>query len=173
MNDFGKHEFDLSTHTEGFKAIPGFAKVLTQSNKAILVTSVGFERARLGQLLSLDDGAYIHTVIPIFGTPPYKASWDKHSYFQNVEVLSDKGGRPQFVAANSPLDMLDMLEYIKESCNEDAEITIAPLGTKPLSIASAVFLINNPCITLKYDHPKRKGSRSSGLGMIHMYELVK
>jgi len=173
MNDFGKHEFDLSTHTEGFKAIPGFAKALTQSAKAILISSMGFERSRLGQLLSLDDGAYIHAVIPIFGTPSYQTGWDKHSFFQNVEVLNDKGEKPQFVAANSPIDMLEMLEYIKGSCNENDEVTIAPLGTKPLSIASAVFLINNPEVTLKYDHPKRKGSRSTGLGKIHLYEIIK
>lgn len=173
MNDFGKHEFDLSTHTEGFKAIPGFAKVLSQSKKAILISSMGFERSRLGQLLSLDDGAYISAVIPIFGTPPYQTGWDKHSFFQNIDVLNGKGEKPQFVAANSPIDMLEMLEYIKESCAEDEEITIAPLGTKPLSIASAVFLINNPEVTLKYDHPKRKGSRSTGLGKIHLYELSK
>jgi len=173
MNDFGKHEFDLSTHTEGFKAIPGFAKALTQSNKAILISSMGFERSRLGQLMSLDDGAYIHSVIPIFGTPPYQTGWDKHSFFQNVEVLNDKGQKPQFVSANSPIDMLEMLEYIKDSCDDDDEITIAPLGTKPLSIASAIFLINNSKVTLKYDHPRRKGSRSAGLGKIHLYEITK
>lgn len=172
MNDFGKHEFDLSSHTEGFKAIPGFAKALPQSKKAILISSMGFERSRLGQLLSLDDGAYIQTVIPIFGTPPYQAGWDKHSFFQNVEVLNNKGESPQFVAANSPIDMLEMLEYIKGSCDQE-EITIAPLGTKPLSIASAVFLINNPKVTLKYDHPRRKGSRSAGLGKIHLYKISK
>lgn len=173
MNDFGKHEFDLSAHTEGFKAIPGFAKALTQSKKAILISSMGFERSRLGQLLAQDDGAYIHSVIPIFGTPPYQTGWDKHSFFQNVEVLNDKGEKPQFVAANSPIDMLDRLEYIKGSCDEDDEITVAPLGTKPFSIATAIFLINNPDITLKYDHPKRKGSRSTGLGNIHLYKISK
>jgi hypothetical protein len=172
MNDFGKHEFDLSTHSEGFKAIPGFAKALTQSQKAILISSMGFERSRLGQLLSLDDGAYIHSVLPIYGTPGFQAGWDKHSFFQNVETLSDKGIKPQFVSANSPLDMLYMLQFIKDSY-VDEEITLAPLGTKPLSIASAVFLINNPEVTLKYDHPKRKGRRSTGLGKIHLYAIDK
>lgn len=172
MNDFGKHEFDLSTHSEGFKAIPGFAKALTQSQKAILISSMGFERSRLGQLLSLDDGAYIHSVLPIYGTPGFQAGWDKHSFFQNVETLSDKGIKPQFVSANSPLDMLYMLQFIKDSF-VDEEITLAPLGTKPLSIASAVFLINNPTVTLKYDHPKRKGRRSTGLGKIHLYVIDK
>lgn len=172
MNDFGKHEFDLSTHSGGFKAIPGFAKALTQSKKAVLIASVGFERSRIGQLLSLDDGAYIESVIPIYGTPGFQAGWDKHSFFQNVEVLSDKGLKPQFVSANSPIDMLFMLEYIVDSFG-DEEITIAPLGTKPLSIASAIFLINNPNVTLKYDHPKKKSSRSKGLGKIHIYSVIK
>ena len=30
MNDLGKHEFDLSSHSGGFKAIPGFAQVISQ-----------------------------------------------------------------------------------------------------------------------------------------------
>lgn len=170
MNDFGKHDFDLSTHSKGFKGIPGFAKALTQSKKAILIASMGFERSRLGQLISSDDGAYIHSVIPIYGTPGYQAGWDKHSFFQNVETLSARGEKPQFVSANSPFDMLHMLQYISDSYQGE-EITLAPLGTKPLSIASAIFLINNPNVTLKYDHPLRKGSRSAGLGDIHQYSL--
>ena len=170
MSDFGRHEFDLSTHSGGFKAIPGFAKVLSQAKKAVLISSMGFERSRLGQLLNLDDGAYISSIIPIYGTPGFKAGWDKHSYFQNVEILNDKGIKPQFVSANSPFDMLKILDYIKESYQDD-EITIAPLGTKPLSLASAIFLINNPGVTLKYDHPTRKSNRSSGLGKIHIYTI--
>jgi hypothetical protein len=172
MNDFGKHEFDLSTHSGGFKAIPGFAKALTQTKKAILIASMGFERSRLGQLLSLDDGAYIQSVIPIYGTPGFKAGWDKHSFFQNVETLKDKGQKPRFVSANSPIDMLAMLNYIATSYT-DEEITLAPLGTKPLSIASAIFLINNPNITLKYDHPQKKGKRSDGIGEVHLYTITR
>ncbi|GAB1038961.1 hypothetical protein [Shewanella algae] len=171
MNDFGKHEFDLSTHSGGYKAIPGFAKVLTQSKKAILIASVGYERSRLGQLLTLDDGAYIQSVVPIYGTPGFKAGWDKHSFFQNIETLNDIGEKPQFVSANSPIDMLNMLRFISDSYS-DQEITLAPLGTKPLSIASAIFLMNNPNTTLKYDHPNRKGSRSTGIGQIHQYTVV-
>lgn len=173
MNDFGRHEFDLSTHSAGFKAVPGFTKAISANEKATLIAALGFERSRLGQLMELDEGAYIESIIPIFGTPGFQVGWDKHSFFQSVDTLKDKGLKPQFVSANSPLDMLNTLNYIKDSL-DDKQLMVAPFGPKPLSIGIALFLINNsPDVILKYDHPIKKGDRSNGVGKVHIYSLTK
>lgn len=173
MNDFGRHEFDLSTHSAGFKAVPGFTKAISANKKATLIAVLGFERSRLGQLMQLDEGAYIRTILPIFGTPGFQVGWDKHSFFQSVDTLKDCGGSPHFVSANSPLDMLNTLNYIKDSL-EGEQLMVAPFGPKPLSIGIALFLVNNsPEIILKYDHPIRKGGRSIGVGKVHTYSLTK
>ena len=173
MSDFGRHEFDLSSHSAGFKAVPGFTKAISVNEKAILIAVLGFERARLGQLMELDEGAYIESILPIFGMPGFQVGWDKHSFFQSVDTLKEKGRKPQFVSANSPLDMVNILNYIKDSL-EGKQLMVAPFGPKPLSIGIALFLINNsPDVILKYDHPKIKPNRSNGVGNIHTYSLSK
>ncbi len=173
MNDFGCHEFDLSTHSAGFKGVPSFTKAISTKEKAILIAIMGFERARLGQLMELDEGAYIEKIQPIFGTPSYQVGWDKHSFFQNVNTLKEKGVKPMFVSANSPLDTLESLTYIGESL-QGKQLMVAPFGTKPSSIGAAIFLINNSQdVILKYDHPVAKRNRSEGIGNIHCYTLSK
>lgn len=172
MSDFGHHEFDLTSHSGGFKAIPGFSKAISSGTKATLIALLGFERSRLGQLIQLDEGAYIGQVLPIFGTPSYKVGWDKHCFFQNIETMKNCCGSPNFVSSYSPYDLIQTLEYIKESFPED-ELMIAPFGTKPLSLGAAVFLSNNPDITLKYDHPIKKQGSSNGVDRIHLYGLAK
>lgn len=172
VSDFGKHEFDLSSHSGGFKAVLGFSKLSSSFEKSMLVAVLGFERARLGQLLELDEGAYIGKILPIFGTPGFKVGWDKHSFFQSVDTLKDKSMRPEFVSAFSPIDILERLEYIRKSCTGD--IMVAPFGPKPLSLGVGVFLVNNiESVSLKYDHPKKKSGRSEGVGNIHRYLIKK
>lgn len=171
MNDLGKHEFDLSSHSGGFKAIPGFAQAISSEEKAPLITILGFERSRLGHLMQEDEGAYISSILPIFGTPGYKVGWDKHSFIQNIDTLKDICSKPQFVSAHSPLDIYKMLVYIKESIDSD-KILLAPFGTKPLSLGAAIFLINfRKNVILKYDHPTRKRGRSEGLADIHVFNV--
>lgn len=172
MSDFGKHEFDLTSHSGGFKAIPGFSKAVSTGTKATLIAVLGFERSRLGQLLQLDEGAYVGEILPIFGTPSYQVGWDKHCFFQNVETLKGSSGKPNFVSAYSALDMINRLEYIKESL-PDTEIMVAPFGTKPLSLGVAIFLVNNSNIILKYDHPIKKTNGSDGIGRIHLMTVSK
>ncbi len=171
MNDLGKHEFDLSSHSGGFKAIPGFAQAISSEEKAPLITILGFERSRLGHLMQEDEGAYISSILPIFGTPGYKVGWDKHSFIQNIDTLKDVCSEPQFVSAHSPLDIYNMLVYIKESIASD-KILLAPFGTKPLSLGAAIFLINfRSDVVLKYDHPTRKKGRSEGVADIHIFNV--
>lgn len=172
MSDFGHHEFDLTSHSGGFKAIPGFSKVVSSGQKATLIALLGFERSRLGQLLQLDDGAYIGEVLPIFGTPSYKVGWDKHCFFQNIETLKSCSSSPSFVSAYSPYDVIKTLQYIKESMPEK-ELMLAPFGTKPLSLGAAIFLSNNPDITLKYDHPIKKEDGSIGISRVHLFSITK
>ncbi len=173
MNDFGKHEFDLTSYSAGFKAVPGFSKALSTDDKATLVAVLGFERSRLGQLIQSDEGAYIGNILPIFGTPGFKVGWDKHSFLQSVDTLKDRSGKPQFVTAYSAIDIFNCLERIKISLPNET-IMVAPFSTKPLSLGVVVFLVNNSeDVILKYDHPTKKSDSSEGVGKIHEYTVTR
>ena len=172
MDDFGKHEFDLTSHSAGFKAVPGFTKAISTEEKASLIAVIGFERSRLGQLIQQDEGAYIGKIFPIFGTPGFKVGWDKHSFLQSVETLKDRSRSPRFVTAYSAIDILNCFELIKESLPNET-IMVAPFGTKPLSLGAAIFLVNHrEDVMLKFDHPTKKSDSTEGVGEIHKYTVT-
>jgi hypothetical protein len=169
-SDYGRHNFNLSSSSIGYKSLPGFTKTVPPSAKAHLIALLGFERVRLGQLLENDEGAYIGNVTPIFGVPGFKPSYDKHSAYQNIESLILKGEKPEFSSANNPYDTYKKLVLLKE-CLPHAVINIAPIGTKPMAIGACLFVLENMYknVGVMYDHPIKNKGRTEGISTIHSY----
>ncbi|MNP82280.1 hypothetical protein D3C76_1808700 [compost metagenome] len=46
---------------------------------------------------------------------------------------------------------------------------VAPLGTKPAAIASALFAAEHRGVSVRYDYPRRSQGRSSGVGKVHLF----
>jgi hypothetical protein len=171
-SEFGKHQFNLSNSSIGYKSLPGFSKTAPSSQKIHVVALLGFERVRLGQLLQNDEGAYIESITPIFGVPGFKPSYDKHSAFQNINILLEKGRKPMFASANNPYDTFKVLNLLKQSM-PDVVINIAPIGTKPMAIGACIFLLNNLNANtgILYDHPNKTSGRTEGISNVHRYTL--
>jgi hypothetical protein len=171
-NDYGKHQFNLSNYSIGYKSLPGFAKTVLGDSKTHLVALLGFERVRLGQLLQNDEGAYIESITPIFGVPGFKPAYDKHSAFQNIDSLKYKGEKPQFASANNPYESYCVLRYIRE-CIPDEVLQIAPIGTKPMAIGACLFILQNmdAKVGIMYDHPIKTKGRTKGISKIHLYSV--
>jgi hypothetical protein len=171
-NEFGKHQFNLSNSSIGYKSLPGFTKTAPSSEKIHVIALLGFERVRLGQLIQNDEGAYIDSITPIFGVPGFKPSYDKHSAFQNINILLEKGRKPMFSSANNPYDTFKVLNLLKQSMPDEV-INIAPIGTKPMAIGACIFLLNNlnKNIGILYDHPNKTSGRTKGISNVHRYTL--
>ena len=171
-SDFGKHQFNLSDDAHGYVALPGFAKTVSSRNKTHVIALLGFERVRLGQLLSNDEGAYIDRFTPVFGVPGFKPFYDKHSIYQNINLIEKKGEKPHFSGANNPFSTFMLLKRIKESMPEKL-IQIAPIGTKPMTIGACLFLIDSGTnVGLMYDHPMKKQGRSGGISKLHSFNIT-
>ncbi|MGB0834816.1 MAG: hypothetical protein ACPGR2_09885 [Psychrobium sp.] len=171
-SNFGRHEFNLSSSSVGYKSLPGFSKTASSSKKMHVIALLGFERVRLGQLLQNDEGAYIDSITPIFGVPGFKPSYDKHSAFQNIKALIDKGETPRFSSANNPFTTYQELEFIRSSMPDEI-INVAPIGTKPMAIGACIFLLNNQNsnVGLLFDHPQKNKGRTKGISKVHIYSL--
>lgn len=170
-NEFGRHTFNLSSHSLGYKSLPGFT--VTSNSKSHLIALLGFERVRLGQLLENDEGAFIGSLTPVFGVPGFKPSYDKHSAFQNIESILAKGEKPEFSSANNPFETYSKLEYLR-SCYPDTVINIAPIGTKPMAIGACLFALKNigKKVGVMYDHPVKKKGRTEGISRIHLFSVL-
>jgi len=171
---YGSHQFNLSKASIGYKSLPGFTKTTSMEKKSHLIALLGFERVRLGQLLQTDEGAYINEITPIFGVPGFKPSYDKHSAYQNIDSIKDKdkSNKPLFSSANNPYDTFMLLERVIET-ETDKIINVAPIGTKPMAIGAAVFILKHrkENVGLMYDYPIKTPDRSRGVSRIHIYSV--
>jgi hypothetical protein len=172
-NEFGRHTFNLSSHSLGYKSLPGFTVTSNSKSKSHLIALLGFERVRLGQLLENDEGAFIGALTPMFGVPGFKPSYDKHSAFQNIERILEKGEKPEFSSANNPFETYSKLQYLR-SCYPDTVINIAPIGTKPMAIGACLFALENigNKVGVMYDHPVKKKGRTEGISRVHLFSVL-
>lgn len=171
-SDYGRHHFNLSSSSVGYRALPGFTRTTSTVKKAHLIALLGFERVRLGQLLQNDEGAFIEAVTPIFGVPSFRPSFDKHSAYQNIDRLVRVSDKPEFCCASNPFETFRKLKFIKR-CLPDKVLHVAPIGTKPMAIGACLFILNNlnENVGLMYDHPINSKGRSRGVTKIHLYEI--
>lgn len=171
-SDYGRHHFNLSTSSVGYRALPGFTRTTSTVKKSHLVALLGFERVRLGQLLQNDEGAFIEAVTPIFGVPSFRPSFDKHSAYQNIDRLVKVSDKPEFCSANNPFETFRKLKFIKK-CLPGKVLNIAPIGTKPMAIGACLFILSNlnENVGLMYDHPINSKGRSTGVTKLHLYEI--
>jgi hypothetical protein len=56
---------------------------------------------------------------------------------------------------------------------EDDQLFIVPLGTKPMSIGACLFLISKPKekVAVLYDHPKKMKARSFEISTWHLFNI--
>lgn len=170
-------EFTLSDRRHSFVSLPAFS-IDNQSNndsKAVLITFLGFENSRLGQIIENDDGASYKKLLAHVSLPAYKPGWEnisirKHlKYFDYIDsnLIIHPGSNPYAVN-----ELLNELTY------SHSKMVITPLGTKPTALGVCIFLINNyhkndinKQIGAIYDFPEKSKKRTVGLGVIYTYNL--
>ncbi len=146
----------------------------TLNNKATLISLLGFEENRLGRVINDDENKY-DKFISIFPIPGFKIGWENISLSKHHIFLENKEDI-YYTPADNPYDTYKLLNKITKNLPEK-RIIIMPIGTKPCTIGTVVFLINNKennkqsRIATKYDFPTKKEGRSSGIDKIYEYIL--
>lgn len=167
-----RHEFRLSdSYASDQHPIPGFIDLQANPNIVGVVTVfVGFEGARLRNLIADSEPEISKRFNIVFGIPPFKTEWETHSLMENASFLMD----PQieevlYAGANNPYSCYEVLSMLYKLRNKGAPFEVAPLGTKPAAIASALFAAEHRGVSVRYDYPRRSKGRSSGVGKVHLF----
>ncbi|MCB4778678.1 MAG: hypothetical protein LGB53_03490 [Sulfurovum sp.] len=169
-------EFSLSDKLQQFPPLPGFT-INTELEKVELVAFLGFEKQRLGQIFSTEEVIY-ENFIPIIPLPGFSAGWENRTINNHLKFFDPRYffSEIKYVSANNPYQSLKLLEKIAET---GKSFRVAPIGTKPNAIGCAVFLVNNEAsgedsnYGALYDFPVKSKQRSTGIGKIHIYNLIK
>ncbi|MEB2517331.1 hypothetical protein SOP85_18045 [Pseudomonas sp. YuFO20] len=167
-----RHDFKLS---DGYAAdcfpIPGFIHLHTNPNNIGSVTAfVGFEGARLQNLIADTEPEISKKINVVFGIPPFNTEWETHALMQNATVLQDEQiDEVLYAGANNPFSCYEIISMLYHNRPSNTSFEIAPLGTKPAAIATALFAAETPGVSVRYDYPKRSKGRSTGVGKVHIF----
>ena len=170
-------EFSLS-RSRRLEGVRGFAHKLSEISgpDAKLVVFLGYEASRLAQACQQEDAIAGWRKYAVFGVPGYSPGWEMNAMANNVDALErNKFESVQYCAASSVSSAYELLTTIHNEGRTDNSCTVvAPFGTKPHGIASAMFLIENTAFqasSLMYDHPARSPDRSTDVRRWHLYRI--
>jgi hypothetical protein len=171
-------EYELSEEYSNHKYIKPFVLPTphdsTSDEQATLITLVGFEESRMGRVLNDSENKY-NQKISIFPIPGFKFGWENISLSKHHIFLNEKENI-YYTPADDPYETYKVLNKIIINLPE-RRIVIMPIGTKPCTIGTAIFLINAKeenkfsRIATKYDFPTKKNGRSIGIDKVYEYWL--
>lgn len=163
--------FDLTATFGGVAPLPGMANLSgpDRSVKSVLVPFLGFESARPKHIaLDFDPQPEI---MPIVGLPGFKADYPQITVSTNNEFLTDTRAYEhiRYARASCPFEAYSTLFEIHRD-NPGSFLHIAPTGTKPHALGAVWYALDHPRdAEIIYDHPIRKGKRTTGIGPTHIY----
>lgn len=156
---------DFAEGIGGIIPIPGFESIGHKKGKQILVALLGFEGGRFAHIIENSPRC---KSVPIIGVSGYRPEYPYVSYAGNMRPLkeSDSYVDVRYARAGSVVDaFLTLEDLIKTS--EDTSFRIAPVGTKPHTIAALLCACCHPKrVEIVYDNPSRKKKRTKGVGNI-------
>lgn len=168
-----RREFELSDEVPGYRAIPGATILLSDRSEHRGVFFLGFEERRLDVAFEDFQMLKARECDVVFGVPAFKAGWEMDAFANNVRVMMDRGisGAVRFCGANDPVAAYELLQTAYAAMGSGERMFVAPIGTKPHGVATALFVAETPGVGLLYDHPKRKAGRSDGTGTWHLFTV--
>ena len=168
-----KRDFELSGEIVGFRGIPGVTKMLNDRRAQRCVFFLGYEGARFRRAFTDLEMLKGRSSNVIFGIPAFKAGWEMDSIANNVAVMRDEHvSAVYFCGADNPRAAVEILTATYDSLQPCETMFVAPIGTKPHGVATALFSAHRPDVGIIYDHPSRSPARSTSIGQWHLYSVV-
>jgi hypothetical protein len=165
--------FDLSSGFKPGTGLPGYSRMLNSDNQAHLVAFIGFEGDRLMRILNADDGHFYRKVTVVFGVPPFQPNWDLHALMANSSLLEQQSTSVMYCGANNPRAAYVLLSRAHAGMisSPTTRLLVAPFGTKPMALGSALYCLQHQILTPLYDYPIKKQKRTIGVHKSHWYEI--
>ncbi|MBB6368267.1 hypothetical protein FHR56_003446 [Xanthomonas sacchari] len=163
-----------------FSTVQGFAQEYSSSRLCSHIFMLGFEPSRLLSAIEqrqfTDDTKRLFAVV---GVPAFQAGWEAFSIRPHLDALADISideNQIYYCQANSVREgYMTLWSLYRELGDENGCFYVSPLGTKPHSVAAALFLVETKgaeaCTSLYYDHPERVKRRSKEVGQWHLVKV--
>lgn len=166
-------QYDLSIRLGGLSPLPGYAQLqgALDEEKTLFVPALGFEGNRPECLMvGLDPAPH---VVPIVGVPGFQFEYPSVTIGCNRDFLDAQSAHAdiKMARASCPFDFIRVLREV--ACDfPDHYMYLGMVGTRPHALGAAVFwLMNKASSEVMFDHPIKRYGRTSGVGVIHVYDF--
>lgn len=165
-NQSGDIGFSLSEKIQSIEAVPGFAK--TEKDNQTLCAFLGFEGIRLKGILET-----VHSIkkfVSIVAFPTGFPQWYNVAMWNSMDILQneDKNMSTHKCLSESVFDAVALLN---DTISQDKSVILAPLGTRPHSMACAIFACHHKDTRIIYDFVIESKKRAVGISYITIYHL--
>ena len=167
-----KRDFRLSGEVTGFRGIPGATRMLDERAAQKTVFFLGYEGSRFRRAFADLEVLRAPYASVVLGVPAFKAGWEMDAMANNVPILAEENvGRVAFCGADNPRAAAEFLIENYLALQPGEALFVAPIGTKPHGIGTALFLAGRSDVGVIYDHPVRSPDRSAQLGWWHLFTV--
>jgi hypothetical protein len=160
----------LSFNILGTELMPAFNGIWDSRKRQVLIAIMGFEGNKLANII----GKYgFSDVIPIVGFPAFYPGLQDRALMANAEILKRFAALQNMKYAPSldPILSYEVLSQIYKCYNDGYNVAIAPLGPKPIVLASAFFAVEHN-LRVVYTFPQEYSCEySQDIGESFLYEV--
>lgn len=166
LSQSGTVGFELSNQIHAVEAVPGFAKRETENQT--LCAFLGFEGVRLKGVLETVHS--IDKLIPIVAFPSGAPEWYNVTMLNSMDMLQSADKNLSVYKCFSE-SIFDAVELLEDCIPQEDTVVLAPLGTRPHSMACAIFACQHKATRIIYDFVVENEGRAKGVSDITIYHL--
>lgn len=158
--------YELSQKIQAVSAVPGFAR--RERGQQTLCSFLGFEGIRLKGVLEAIQNT--DKLIPIVAFPSGSPQWYNLTIWNNMDILQSE---TKELAIHKCLSegVFEAVNLLERIISPDEHIVLAPLGTRPHSMACAIYACEHPNSRIVYDFAVENEERAVGISHIKIYHL--
>jgi len=154
----------LVNDIQGVKAVPGFVK-RTQEN-VTLCTFVGFEGMRLKGII---ESLNVEKLVSVTAFPCDDLNW-YNTAIRNSAYFEDMGIEHTRHKCSSE-SIFNAIDLLREFLPNARTSILVPIGTRPHSMACAIYASHCNNVNLIFDHAVESTNRTQGVKGITIYHL--
>ena len=158
--------YQLSQRIGAVSAVPGFSK--RESERQTLCAFLGFEGVRLKGVLETVNT--FSKLIPIVAFPSGNPHWYNITMLNSMNILQSEGKNLSVYKCYSE-SVFEAIDLLNKTIPKEESVVLAPLGTRPHSMACAIFSCLNTSARIVYDFAVENEHRAIGVSDITIYHL--
>ncbi len=158
--------YALCDQVSDVKAVPGFAK--RASNQQSLYAFLGFDGIRLKNILETENN--IEKFVPIIPFPTSNPQWYNVTMWNTMDVLQSYSEEVNIIKCFSD-SVFEAIELLEREVQSNQQIILVPIGTRPHSLACAIFASKHKNARIIYDYVIEHEHRTIGIANITIYHL--